>query len=155
MTFQIQALDPAEFTAFHSLSDAELAEQGARRVIADDDVGFPCRVSLADAAKGDRLILVNYRHLDVHSPYAASHAVYVREGVAQVHPAPGEIPEMIARRLLSVRGFDAEGYIEQAEIVQGEALSDTLDKMFAQPSIVHVDIHIAQPGCFAARAHRA
>lgn len=155
MTFQIEALAPTPFEAFHSMSDAELAAQGARRVIADDSDRFPCRVSLSDAKPGERLVLVNYRHLDVDSPYAATHAVYVREGAAQAHPAPGEIPHMIEKRLLSVRGFDAKGYMRDADVVAGNKLSETLERFFAQNSIAHVDIHIAQPGCFAARAHRA
>lgn len=154
MTFQIEALDPSDFTMFHALSDAELEAQGARRVVSDKSVGFPCRVSLADAAPGERLVLVNYRHLDVKSPYAASHAVYVREDATQAQPMPGEIPEMITRRLLSVRGFDAAGYIEDADIVEGDGLHDVLERLFANASIEHIDIHFAQRGCFAARAYR-
>ena len=61
--------------------DDELITRGARRVTADADHGFPCRVSLQDASAGDELILVNYKHLDNNSPYDAAHAIYIRKDV--------------------------------------------------------------------------
>jgi len=36
----------------------EIGARGARRVIADSTPGYPCRVSLADAAVGDELLLL-------------------------------------------------------------------------------------------------
>jgi hypothetical protein len=154
MTFQIHALRPEPFEALFAKSDDELRAMGARRVVADSFNGFPCRVSLQDADAGDTLILCNYRHLDVASPYAATHAIYVREGVAQAHPAPGEVPEVMASRLLSVRGFNDEGYMHVADVVDGRDLGATLDAMFADAAVEFVDVHNAKQGCFAGRATR-
>ena len=52
MTYSIQGLDPASFAPLFALSDSDLAVQGAVRVIAKSDRGFPCRVSLEDAREG-------------------------------------------------------------------------------------------------------
>lgn len=155
MTFRITALDPAPFTPLFGLGDEELAEHHIVRRVADQPVGFPCRVSLADAAVGDTLLLLNYEHLPAASPYRASHAIYIREGAAAADPAPGEVPEVITRRLISARAFDAAGMMTSADVVPGETVAATLDAMFADPAVVHVDLHNARPGCFAARAVRA
>ena len=155
MSFQIHSLDASDFAALFDLSDAELTRHRAKRVTAQDDAGYPCRVSLEDAQKGDELILVNHTHMAKSSPYTASHAVYVRKGVASAHPEPGEIPDMLARRTLSIRGFDANGFIRQADVREGGQLGETLEAFFRNPEIEFTDIHIAGPGCFAARATRA
>lgn len=155
MSFQISALPAEDFAPFFAMDDAELAAHRAVRVIADADDSFPCRVSLEDAAKGDTLILVNHLHLDTASPYRASHAVYVREGAQTATPAPDEIPQMLAHRLLSVRALDEKGFIRSADVVEGTHLRETLTEFLADPQIAFVDIHIAKPGCFAARATRA
>ena len=71
--FAITGLDPTGFDHLFRLGDAALATAGARRVVADGP-GYPCRVSLVDAAPGEELVLFEYRHHDVASPYRASGA---------------------------------------------------------------------------------
>jgi hypothetical protein len=155
MTFQITALDPEPFAPLFELSDAELAARGARRVIADSNPGFPCRVSLEDAAIGETLILVNHPHLTGNTPYAASHAIYVRETAVRASPAPGEVPDVLHRRLLSVRAYDADAMMVEAEVLEGEALAPHLEALFARPDVAFVHLHNARPGCFAAAVRRA
>jgi hypothetical protein len=70
MHFRIRGLPAEQFAPLFSLSDEELAATGAVRRIADDrNPGYPCRVSLTDSNPGDELILVNYEHHAVDSPY--------------------------------------------------------------------------------------
>lgn len=155
MTFRITALDAADFAPLFELSDTELAARGGRRVIADTSPGFPCRVSLEDAEPGETLILVNHESLAANSPYRARHAVFVRARARQATPAPGEVPLVLRRRLLSVRGFDADAMMIDADVIDGETLGDHLAALFARPEIAFVHIHNAKPGCFAAAAVRA
>lgn len=152
MTFRITALDPAPFAALFALSDAELAERDIVRATATSDTGFPCRVSLADAAAGDELLLLNYEHLPVASPYRSRHAVYVAKGAVQADPAPGSVPPYIARRLISARAFDAAGMMVQADVVDGTAVAATLDAWLRAAGTAHIDLHTARQGCFLARA---
>ena len=42
--------------------------------------GCPCRISLTDSEPGDELILINYEHHPVSSPYRIRFAIHVREG---------------------------------------------------------------------------
>src|SRR3546814_6946529 len=61
MTYAITGLSPEPFAPLFEMSDAELAARGARRVTADADRGFPCRISLEDARAGEELILLQDR----------------------------------------------------------------------------------------------
>ena len=155
MTFQITPLPKAEFKGLFDLSDEELEARNAIRVTATAKPGFPCRVSLADAEPGEELLLLNYQHLTGDTPYAASHAIYVREGAVEARPAPGDVPNMLTSRLLSVRGFNADKLMIVADVVEGTALQTKLDEMFSDPDVSFVDVHYAMRGCFAAKATRA
>ncbi len=155
MSFQITGLAPEQFEPFFALSEAELAQHGAKRVTAKSSPGYPCRVSLAEAEEGDTLILLNYAHLPCNSAYRSAYAIYVREGVEQYHPAPGEIPEILSRRLLAVRGFGADQFIRDGDVVEGADLAPALEKLFANEEVDYVQIYNAKHGCFAAEARRA
>jgi hypothetical protein len=155
MSFQIHALPASDFEPLFAMSDAELAAHGARRVVADASPGYPCRVSLADAEAGERLILVNYEHQPHDTPYRSRHAIYVREGAAQAFPAPGVVPEALARRLISARAFDAAHDLIAADVVEGRALADAIERLFDDSRAAYLQLHNAKPGCYAARATRA
>lgn len=110
MSFRIHALPFAPFRPLFDLDDDALTAIGARRMIADAPHSAPCRVSLADAEPGERLLLVNHRHLDAPaSPYRGEGPLFVRETAVEATPAAGEIPDMLGRRLLSARVYDAGG----------------------------------------------
>ncbi|HEV2187219.1 MAG TPA: DUF1203 domain-containing protein, partial [Stellaceae bacterium] len=134
---------------------SELAERGAVRRIADDrQPGYPCRVSLTDSQPGDELILVNYAHHPVASPYRMRFAVYVRKG-EETYDAVDEIPEQLRSRTLAVRGFDANAMMVGWELVEGRDLEDAIERRFADLTAAYLHIHFAAPGCYAARVDRA
>lgn len=154
MTWMIHALPLAPFRPLFALSDAELEAIGARRMIADAPHAAPCRVSLEDAAPGERLILAHHLHLDAPaSPYRQGGPVFVRESATEAAPT-ADVPDMLSRRLLSVRAFDADALMIDAEALEGRALADWLDRAFADPAVVRVQIHTARRGCFMAEARR-
>lgn len=155
MTFQIHALNDTPFQPFHALSDEDLAARGARRMIVDAKPGFPCRVSLAEAEPGETVLLLSHEYQPANSPYRAAHAIFVRENAEQAHPAPGEVPFSLSSRLLSVRAFDADDMMIDAEVLEGEGLSDLLESWFTRPDVAYVHMHNARRGCYAARATRA
>jgi hypothetical protein len=154
MAFRILALLPEPFADLFDLSHAALAQRRAVRRKADANVGFPCRISLTDAAVGDDVILVNFEHLAVASPYRSSHAIYVRRGEQQFD-ALNTIPDMLRRRLLSLRGFDVAGMMTAADVVDGRDLESMIEQFFADPRTHYLHAHIARPGCYAARIERA
>ncbi|NIA68175.1 DUF1203 domain-containing protein [Pelagibius litoralis] len=155
MAFQIHALDSGLFSDLFELDDKALEAIGARRETVTSKPGYPCRVSLADAEVGDRVVLVNYEHLPEKTPYRASHAIYVRENVKQAHPAPNEVPEVLSSRLLSVRCFGEDHFMIQADVVDGAALGSMIDDMFKSEGVAYIHLHNARQGCFAAKVTRA
>jgi hypothetical protein len=155
-TFRITGLDPENFSHLFGKGDEELAALGARRCIVDQNPGYPDRVEMRDLDVGETALLVNYTHLDdAGSPYRSSHAVYVREGASAAYDAIDEIPEVLRRRLLSVRAFDKDAMMMDADVIEGTRLRDWITATFDNLAVDFIDVHNAKPGCFAARARRA
>jgi len=153
MSFRILPLNMAEFAPLFRLSDEELAARRARRMA--KGTGMPCRVSLADAEEGETVLLLNYTHLDVDTPYRASHAICVRENAREADLAVDEVPVAIRRRLVSARLFDEEGNIVGSDVFEGTELAGFLTQGFQRADVGFAHIHYARNGCFAAKAVRA
>ena len=154
MDFRIRGLDPAPFARYFAMGDAELARHRAARRVADSKPGFPCRVSLADVEPGAPVILLNYEHLPVDSPYRASHAIYVA-GAAEPFDAVGVVPQAMRDRLLAVRAFDADGMMVDADIAEGRVVEPLIARLLERPEVAYLHAHYARRGCFAARIERA
>ena len=154
MSFQIHGLDPEPFAPLFQMSDEDLRRRNARRETVASKPGTPCRVSLADAEVGETVILVNYEHQPADSPYRASHAIFVREGVDQVRLAPDEVPEVLRSRLISLRAFDTDHMMIAADVLDGQGLATALHTVFADEQVAYVHLHNAKPGCFAAAVTR-
>src|SRR5580698_9808562 len=133
MHFRIQGLPAEQFAPLFALSDAELAARGAVRQIADArEPGYPCRISLTDSRPGDELILVNYEHHPVTSPYRMRFAVYVRKGETQFD-AIDEVPAQLRSRTLAVRAFDETAMMVGWELMEGRNLEAAIERLFGEP----------------------
>lgn len=155
MPFQITALPLERFQPFFGLSDAALADRGVLRRVADQTPGFPCRVSLEDAAPGEPVLLLNYEHQPAPTPYRASHAIYVRQSAVQARPEIDEVPEMLRSRLLSTRAYDRHGMMVAADVTDGRELETSVARLFENEAAAYLHLHNARPGCYAARVDRA
>jgi hypothetical protein len=154
MSFRIQGLPAENFEHLFALSDEELGRHGAVRRIADDRrPGYPCRVSLEDSKPGDELLLINYEHLPVDSPYRMRFAIYVRKGDTAFNRID-EVPQQLRKRMLAVRAFTGNGMMVAFELVNGDDLEGAIGKFFASPEPEFLHIHYAAPGCYAARVDR-
>lgn len=153
MTYRITGLDPQTFAPLFAMSDADLATCQARRVTADADHGFPCRISLEDARAGEELILLHHVSHDVATPYRSAYAIFVRRDAAAADYIDA-VPPVFEGRPLGLRGFDAEGSLRDARLaLPGEADAKIRD-LFANPAIATIHAHNAAHGCFAARVDR-
>ncbi len=154
MHYRIQGLDPAPFQHLFGQSDDELAKQAARRMAVTGRPGFPCRVSLDDAAPGERMILVNHVSHDVANPYRATHAIFVTEGASAAATFIDAVPPALDRRLLSLRAFDAAGMmIDAAMAAPGEA-DQAIRGLLGSADVAYIHAHNAARGCFAAKIER-
>jgi len=154
MDYRITGLSPAPFAPLIGLAAPELARHRALRQVCDGKPGFPCRVTLEDAEPGETVLLVNYEHLPVESPYRASHAIYVREAARVPYDRVNQIPPALQPRLLSLRAFDAAGLMVDADIVEGREAEPLVRRFLARSDVAYLHAHFARRGCFAARIDR-
>ena len=155
MDFKISGLPAATFAPLFQLPDATLAAQCATRIIAQQRPGFPCRVSLREADPGETVLLVNFEHLSVATPYRSRYAIFVREHAVAAQLAVNEVPEVLLTRLLSVRAFSVAGMLVTADVVHGRDAAATMGQMLEMTGVQYLHVHNAKPGCFAARVDRA
>ena len=155
MDFRITGLRPEPFAPLFGLDEAALTRRGARRVIADRQPGFPDRVELRDAAPGEALLLVNYAHLPVGTPYRSAYAIYVLEGAQERYDRINTVPTAFRSRLMSLRAFDAEDMLREADVAAGADLEELIQRLLADVHVRYVHAHYAKPGCFAACIERA
>jgi Protein of unknown function (DUF1203) len=155
MSFRIKGLAADYFQHLFAMSDVELAKHGAVRRTADArHPGYPCRISLTDSQPGDELILLNYEHLPVDSPYRMRFAIFVRRG-EETCDKVDEVPVQLRRRVLAVRAFDAHGMMTGFELVDGRELEPAIERLLRSSEAEYLHVHFAAPGCYAARVERA
>ena len=116
--------------------------------------GYPCRISLTDSRPGDELILLNYEHLPVDSPYRMRFAIFIRRGRnlqqsrrgSRAAAGPRVWP---CRRLRRARHDDG---------LRGSSMganSSRRSSALLRPSDAeYLHVHFAAPGCYAARVER-
>jgi hypothetical protein len=155
MSFRFTGLEPSQFADLFPLSDAELADRGITRVTADSNSGFPCRISLEDAAPGEQLLLLSFAHQPAHSPYEASGPIFVRQNADEAAQIVNALPPVFHGRLLSLRAYDANDLIVDAEVVQGTDAMEIIARFFARDDVSYIHAHNAKRGCYSCRIDRA
>lgn len=153
MSFRILGLDPAPFAPLFALDDAALAARDMRRVTIDAPHSAPCRVTLEDAAPGEQVILLPFAHHIAASPYRASGPIYVRQ-TGRAFDEIDALPPVFAGRILSVRAYDAEGLMQDADIADSDPRA-LFDRFFADPAVDYLHVHYARRGCYSCRVERA
>ena len=154
MTYRITGLDPAPYKPLFGLSDAELADRGIVRMTVSAKPSFPCRVNLTDRDIGESVLLLNHVSHDVANPYRATHAIFVTEGADAAGEYVDEVPPVFETRVLSLRGFDAEGMMAEALLTQPGEADAGIRKLFTNPRITTIHAHNAARGCFSAKIER-
>jgi len=155
MSFRIQGLSQHTFHALVGQPDAVLQRHRAMRRVVDSAPGYPDRITLDDVPVGEPVLLVHHEHQGADTPFRASHAIYVWERAPQRWDRLDAIPPALARRLISLRAFDAQHLMIDADIAPGEQLSTLIERMFANREAAYLHAHYAKWGCFAARVDRA
>ena len=155
MGFRITGLDPALFRSLYGLSEHDLGRRGVVRTIVDAAPGYPDRIALRDAAPGEAVLLVNFTHQPANTPYRASHAIFVRVGAEKAYDGVDTIPEALRIRLISLRAFDADHMLVDADVVEGRWLDPLIARFFDDRRVAYLHAHHARQGCYAARVDRA
>jgi hypothetical protein len=140
--------------ANHGLPAAALAAHGVTRVTADHKPGFPDRIELRDADPGETLLL-NYTHQPAHNAYHASHAIFVREWAEAAYDRVREIPHVMRERPMSLRAFNVQNVMIEAELGAGAELESLIQRLLACSNVEYIHAHYAKRGCYAALITRA
>jgi len=152
--FRLVGLPYEPFRALFDLSAGALARRHAVRMTVDSHPGFPCRVSLQDACVGEDVLLLPYEHLAEASPYRSVGPIFVRREAVRRMPEPGEIPDAVSRRRMSLRAYDAAHRMIAADLRDGDAVGEGIEQAFANRRVEYIHLHHALPGCFACRVER-
>ncbi|MCW3846076.1 DUF1203 domain-containing protein [Sphingomonas sp. LB-2] len=155
MTYRISGLSPEPFRALFGASEEVLAEHGVRRVRATASRGFPCRITLEDAAEGETLLLLNHEDHAADTPFRSSYAIYVRECADEALVLDDALPPVFAGRPIAFRAFDAEGMLRGASLALADDADARLRELFDRPEIAYIHAHNAAHGCYSARVDRA
>ena len=156
MSYVVSGLPLEPFQALFGLSEEALAEHGVIRYRADACPGFPCRVTLEDAKLGETVLLLNYEHLDVDSPYRSRHAIFVSEAATERRRVVDEVPAVLAiRPAIALRAFDNSGMMLDAAVTPCAELEPVIERMLKIPGVAYLHAHNAGRGCYAARIDRA
>ncbi|HXS73644.1 MAG TPA: DUF1203 domain-containing protein [Rhodanobacteraceae bacterium] len=155
MAYSICGLPVAPFKPLFGLPSEELAKHHVVRMTADAPIGYPCRVLLVDASPGDTLLLLNHEYQPARTPYRGRHAIFVNEAATEPARFFDEIPPALRiRKALSVRAFDRNDMMIDADVVAGFDVEELVLRYFKNPAIAYLHAHNAGRGCFAARIDR-
>lgn len=154
MNFICKGLDHKQFEHLYGLTDTELKKNGVVGYISESKSGFPCRVTLKEVPPGERLLLLNYTHLDVDSPYRASHAIFVKDGGKTENCTINELPETVTNRPVSIRGYDNQHMMIDANAVGGFESKLCIQNMLKNKNVAYIQIHTAKQGCFLTNVER-
>lgn len=155
MHFRISGLSPLPFQHLYGLPDAELRKLGVLRYRVDAKPGFPDRITLEDAEPGQAVLLLNHVCQAADTPYRASHAIFIREGATQQYDAVDQVPASLRIRLLSLRAYDENGMMLDADVVEGTAIETVITRLFDDATVSYIHVHNARRGCYAGRIDRA
>jgi hypothetical protein len=155
--FRVSGISADVIDQYRDLSDQELQKHRVVRKIADEKPGFPCRVTLADAEIGESVLLLNFEHLPGLSPYRSVGPIFVRESATETYSKTNEIPEVlrVPSRLLSVRAYDGEDMLVEADVVNAMDIEQSIQQFFGDARVAYIHVHNARPGCYACRVDRA
>jgi len=126
-----------------------------KSVRADASPGYPCRLSLKDAAPGEELFLVSHSPFTSANPYRETGPVFIRKNAQTAKLVANQLPEIVLARQVVVRAYDSTGTMLAAEPAQGSEAASQIRKFLADPEVEFVHIRAALSGCFLCEARRA
>lgn len=154
MPYIIQGLSPEPFTHLFNQTSEALAACGAVRKTVDAQPGYPCRISLEDAAVGESVILLNHESHASQTPYRSAYAIFVRENQTEPAVYEDKLPPVFLNRPIALRMFNSEAMLVGATIAQADSLEPAIIQALARDDVDYIHAHNAAHGCFAAEIRR-
>lgn len=153
INFKITAIEN-KYNHLFNLNEEELASKGVIKMIVDQKPGYLCRVSLEDVEIGEEVILFPFEHHETDSPYKASGPIFIRKNAEKANLEINKIPEMLFKRLQSLRVYDKNGIMIDAKTLEGKEIRKEIESIFNNNSASYIQIHNANPGCYNCQVNR-
>lgn len=154
MSFRIRGLEPSQFRQVFTLSEDALLKSGMRSMVIDAPNSAPCRVKLCDVDPGERVLLLPFAHQTAFTPDRSFGPIFVSEKANEAFDRVDELPPMFAGRSLSVRAYDRDGMMIDADVTHSDPRK-LFEQFFAEEATDYIHVHLARRGCFACRVDRA
>ena len=77
------------------------------------------------------------------------------DGATETASFVNRVPEQQRVRLLSVRAYDADGIMVDAEVAPGTELEALIERFFRRPGVAYLHAQNARRGCYSCRVDRA
>ncbi len=147
---------PMDTAAADRFRESGLDDAGNRLVRQFAGHSSPCRHCLTDARPGEAVLLGSYHFGRPNGIYWTPSPVFVHQERCAPFASANFIPEIVRRRLVSVRAYDADDLClyDLGEVGEGSAVEAPIDRALIDRRTDCVNIHTARPGCFLCRVER-
>lgn len=153
MNFKITAIEN-KYNYLFNLNEEDLASKGVVKMIVDKKPGYPCRVTLEDVEIGEEVILFSFEYHKTDSPYKAIGPIFIRKNAKKANLNINEIPEMLFKRLQSLRVYNKNGIMIEAKTLEGKEIRKEIESIFSNDLANYIQIHNANPGCYNCQVNR-
>lgn len=125
--------------------------------ISDGD-GVPCRHCLAQVAKDEPYLILNYRPFPAPQPYAESGPIFLHANSCTRYAETSAVPSMLlAWDRLLIRGYNSENRIVYGtgEVVNTADMAAAAETMFERAEVAYIHVRSATNNCYQCRIERA
>ena len=151
--FACVAIDP-EIAARFRATGIDDRGNPIKRMIATNDGGFPCRVCLQYARRGEEVLLGSYNLPKPQGLYLTPSPIFVHAEPCTPYAGHDEIPGIVRHNaLVSVRAYDADGMVlyDLGQVSDGADVDAPLARALGDVRTSFVNVHTARPGCLLCR----
>jgi len=116
----------------------------------------PCRHCLSESAVGAPILLGSYHFGRPIGVYWTPSPVFIHAEACRRFGQPNIVPEIVRRRLVSVRAYDADDMClyDLGDVSDGGEVDWLINRALADARTDYVNIHTARPKCFLCRVER-
>lgn len=114
----------------------------------------PCRHCLRITKPGEHLIVFAYQPFANVGPYAEVGPVFVHAAPCKAYANRDTFPEDFRKRIMTMRGYNAEGTIETAELSEAGNPEATIERLFSNGRVSFIHARNPAWGCYDFRIDR-
>jgi hypothetical protein len=131
-----------------------LVDDLGNQLVARPADSAPCRHCLRITKPGEHLIVFAYQPFTSVGPYAEVGPVFVHAAACEAYTYRDTFPEDFRKRVLTMRGYNAEGAIETAELSEPGNPEATIERLFSNERVSFIHVRNPAWGCYDFRIDR-